>query len=150
MDKMILRAATFADAQRLYDWRNDPSTRETMHQTAMFDFQSHCDWLQHSLALNTRKLYIAEVDSIPVGTTRTDLADGVTEFSWTIAPQFRGRGFGKRMVGMIIKDMSGPIHVEIKAGNIASIRIAEHVGLRQTGETDGILHFSSPPLRSTG
>lgn len=138
---MDLRLATIEDARRLFEWRNDPLTRATMHQTGAFDFQSHCEWLTRSLAMDARKLYIAEVDSIPVGTVRTDLTNSVTEFSWTIAPQFRGRGFGKQMVALALATVTGPIHVEIKAGNLASIKIAEHVGLRRRFERDGVLHF---------
>lgn len=138
---MILRAATLADARVLYEWRNDPSTRLGMHTTARFDYPSHCEWLTRSLETGTRKIYIAEVDGTPVGTVRTDLVEGMTEFSWTISPEHRGRGFGKQMVTMAVALVAGPIHVEVKSGNVASARIAEEVGLRREREENGVVHY---------
>lgn len=138
---MILRAATPADARVLYEWRNDPSTRQGMHSTAQFDYASHCAWLTRSLNIETRRIYIAEVDGTPVGTVRTDLVGGMTEFSWTISPEHRGRGFGKQMVALAVALVEGPIHVEVKSGNVASARIAEEVGLRREREENGVIHF---------
>ena len=112
-----------------------------MHSAGELSFQDHVSWLTNSLASTTRNIYIAEVQDEPVGTVRTDFANGATEFSWTIAPECRGRGFGTQMVKAIMRMIEGPIHVEIKASNTASRRIAESVGLVVVHEADGVVYY---------
>ena len=87
------------------------------------------------------RLLIAENDDFPVGTVRADLADGVYELSWTVAPGARGRGFGKQMVAMLANQIDQPIRAEIKTGNESSVRIAQYAGMRLDREVDGVLHF---------
>lgn len=140
---MDLRPATIEDARLLFEWRNDPSTRTQMHSTGDFDFPSHLAWLERTLSNPARKLYVAEVEGCPVGTVRADAADGITELSWTVAPQARGRGLGTQMVQAFIATLDGPLRAEVKTGNIASRKIAESIGLRLESERDGLLTFIS-------
>lgn len=138
---MILRPATLEDARLLYEWRNHPSTRAMMHVTDEFDFASHCQWLADVLQAPRRQLLIAEVDGVPVGTVRADPIEGATEFSWTIAPEHRGCGYGRQMVQLALAQVSGEVRIEIKRDNTPSIRIALGAGLAPVREVDGVLHF---------
>jgi RimJ/RimL family protein N-acetyltransferase len=142
---MKLRKATLDDAQRLFDWRNDPTCREASHNTQPLIYSEHLAWLSRSLAMPSRTIYIAEVDSTPVGMVRADATDGVTELSWLVATEWRGSGLGKRIVSMIVSMTEGELRAQIKAANFPSIAIATHAGLRLEREGDGVLHFSRPP-----
>jgi RimJ/RimL family protein N-acetyltransferase len=141
---MILRPATTDDAQLLFDWRNDPVTRAASHNVGELKYSDHVAWLRRSLSMPNRSILIALVNDIPVGTVRLDRSDETTELSWTVAPEHRNRGYGRTMVGLAMNDISGPIRAEIKVGNIASIRIAQTVGMRAVETRDGILHFAHP------
>ena len=125
---LSLRLASMHDARRLYIWRNDPATRVQSRSTGEIDYESHLAWLERSLASPSRRTYIAELDSTPVGTGRTDQHEGMTELSWTVAPEARGRGVGHELVRLLIGMTTGPVCAEIKAGNVASEKIARAAG----------------------
>ena len=130
----------------LLEWRNDPETRKASHNTTEVQRNDHISWLTRTLSNPNRRLYVAEESGAPVGTVRADFSDGVWELSWTVSPRARGRGVGKRMVAVLGNQISEPIQAEVKTGNIASARIAEHAGMEFELETDGVLHYKRAAL----
>jgi len=132
MGEVRLRPATIADAELLFAWRNDPLTRAQSIHTEPVAWESHLAWLQSSLQNPDRQLYIAEsatngaVQSIALGTVRADRTDGEYELSWTVAPEQRGKGWGRQMVAALIECL--PAGASYKAvvllTNPASHRIA--------------------------
>ena len=140
---ITLRAATLEDAEILFAWRNDEGTRAASHNTEPVQWSAHLDWLRRSLAMPQRRLYVALLDTFPVGTARLDLDDaGVTALSWTVAPTHRGRGIGRALVRAAVALRSGAMRAEIKSGNVASQHIAEAAGFRFEREIDGVLHYA--------
>ncbi len=131
----------------LREWRNDISTREASHNTAPIRTDDHIEWLRKTLANENRRLYVAEVDAIPVGTVRADYENPGYELSWTVAPSKRGQGIGRVMVYLLASTISEPVRAEVKAGNIASIRIAEAAGMVFEREANGILHYQRGPVK---
>ena len=74
-----------------------------------------------------------------VGPVRSDeLDDGCTEVSYTVAPQWRGRGLGKRMVLQFAREkLSGKkLLARIEKGHVPSERIAEALGLKPASEEE--------------
>lgn len=120
---MRIRAATIDDARILFDWRNDPLTREMSRNTAMVDWLQHIGWLTAWLARPRPNLFIAELAE-PVGTFRVD----DDEVSYTVAPAYRGGGIGTQML-IEARKMFGPLRAEIFERNEASIKIAERAGM---------------------
>ena len=99
--------------------------------------------LLQTLADPNRILLIAEHENVPVGTIRFDrLAPETWEMSWTVAPEFRGRGIGKALVGNGTSFVAGEIQAVVKDHNLASIRIAEEAGFKKISHRDGCLVFS--------
>lgn len=117
------------DADLLFAWRNDPETRANSISTAEVAWADHLAWLSSSIQSRRCRLLIAEEAGTPVGTLRID--DG-RQLSWTVAPNARGTGVGKRMVSLVARRGHS---ARIKRGNIASQRIAEAAGFRLV--TDG-------------
>ena len=146
-ETISLRPATIQDADLLLKWRNDPETRKASHNTTVVQRDEHISWLSRTLSNPNRKLYVAEENGDAVGTVRADLSEGVWELSWTVSSSARGRGVAKRMVVDLANQISEPIRAEVKAGNMASIRIAEHAGMEFERETDGVLHYQRAALR---
>lgn len=138
------RTATLADAELLLLWRNDKMSRESSHNTKPVDLDSHMKWLASSISSPTRKLYIASIDNLPIGTVRLDYLDGESEISWTVAPSARGRGFGKRMVGGITETLTHPIKATVMKGNTASVKIARSLGMAFLYEESQILFYRKP------
>lgn len=128
MSVMSLRPATMGDAETLFNWRNDPETQANSLSTDPVPWDDHCNWLKASLANPDRDLLIAEIDGVPVGTVRIDRGEE-SELSWTVAPDQRGKGIAKQMVALACPPEAV---ARIKPDNIASQRIAEAAGFKQT------------------
>lgn len=139
---MIFRKATKQDSDNLFRWRNDPETRANSINTAPVKREEHEGWLEKTLKNPNRLLFIAEEDRQAVGTMRADKLEDENgyEFSWTVAPEFRGRGLGKKMLLQAIGEVKSPIlKAKIKKENIASIKMAQAAGFSQESEENGVL-----------
>jgi len=139
-----LRPAGMEDAATLLAWRNDPDTVRASHSDRPVDPDGHRRWLAASLGNPGRRLYVAEDAGIAAGTVRLDRDGDGWLLSWTVAPDFRGRGLGKAMVRLATDSLTSPVRAEVKAGNAASARIAEQAGLRLDREQDGIQYYIRP------
>ncbi|SDP28555.1 Spore coat polysaccharide biosynthesis protein SpsG, predicted glycosyltransferase [Pedococcus dokdonensis] len=97
--EVTVRPATPADAEPLWHWRNDPTTREHSRSQEPVPLESHLAWLTASLARRDRHLLVGEVAGRPVGTIRWDEdSAGEWEVSITVAPDSRGRGVAKGLL----------------------------------------------------
>lgn len=76
----------------LLEWRNNPVTREASHNAALISEDEHIQWLKNILSNDKRKLYVAEMDGIAVGTVRVDSESQGHELSWTVSPAMRDSG----------------------------------------------------------
>ena len=140
--KLKLRAATESDARLLLEWRNDPLTRRSSKNDRPVAWEDHLRWLSDTLSRGDRRLMIAELDGISVGTVRLDLASDHCELSWTVSPSKRGLGIGKAMVALAIAEARAPTVVaQIKADNVASLRIAESCGFQRVSAERGMTYW---------
>ncbi len=137
---MDVRPATLQDSAILFEWRNDRQTRLSSHNTAPISFETHNVWLASSLQSDTRKLWIAEEEG-PLGTIRADSTTEGCTLSWAVAPEARGRGIAKQMVALVAEQLDGTLFAEVKVGNIASVRVAESVGMALVKEENGVLFY---------
>jgi len=128
----------------LLRWRNDSLTLTASHTSAPVSREGHFAWLADVLQDSSRRLYVAEAEGVAVGTVRVDGRGDGWLLSWTVAPERRGRGYGKAMVALAAGVTPGPLLAEIKVGNSASVAIAEAAGFSLTGEVDGVLVFRRP------
>src|SRR5262245_4044690 len=132
-----LRPASLGDLDLLLRWRNDPLARSQSASPHAVTREEHERWLRASLADPDQELLVAEEDGVPVGTVCAQRASGIRELSWIVDPVSRGRGVGKRMVALFAQDVRGAIRAEVRAGDYASVRIAEHAGMKLEREADG-------------
>lgn len=145
-ETLTLRPATLEDADLILAWRNDPETRRASHNTVKIQADEHNAWFSTVLKNPDRKLYIAEEQGMAVGSVRADLSQGVWELSWTVSPDARGRGIAKRMVALLANQIADPVRAEVKADNIASIRVAEYAGMKFQQDVDGVRHYRRDSL----
>ncbi len=146
--RITLKPATMDDAAILLQWRNDSETRKASHDEEEIDEFDHITfWLPKILKNPNRKLFIAwekitnnddlEYDKIsivqPIGTVRIDynIIQNDYELSWTVAPEARGKDIGRSIVTMVASQYKDKnIRAEIRWDNIASIKIAEYIGMK--------------------
>jgi len=143
ISRMVARLARLGDARILFEWRNDPVTRQASLSTDEIKFENHLCWLKKSLQNPARRIYISSIGTQNVGSVRIDRSSCSWNLSWTVAPNWRGKGVGKIMVSNVVKSLSLPVTAEIRVNNIPSIKIAEAAGLQLVQEIDGIRHYAS-------
>ena len=136
-----LRPANMLDADQLLQWRNDEETIRYSHVNHPVSTKEHHNWMREVLKDNDKLLYIAEENSISVGTARAFFNGGVWIVSWTVAPEARGRGIGKMMVGLLLSELDGEVLAEIKTENLASINIVLNLGFKLKNTANNVNHY---------
>ena len=135
------RLATMADANQLLQWRNDSLTRQFSLNSTPITNEQHLIWLKESLLNPHRQLCIVELGKQPIGTTRIDTQKDKHTISWTLAPNYRGKGLAKMMVSQLVHNLSGSICAEILPTNLASIYVAKYAGLTYKNTKNGVMRF---------
>jgi len=138
---MRLRKATMEDAERLFQWRNDPVTRAASVNRDPVTWQDHVDWLEASLSNPLREILIAE-DGVPLGTIRLD-KDIRTEVSITLAPTARGHGQATPLI-VLVTEGKGPFVARIRPDNPASRKAFQKAGFHFTHHAEGMDWFLKP------
>jgi RimJ/RimL family protein N-acetyltransferase len=141
MSDLSLRQADSSDSNNLFDLRNHPQVRRHSHSPDVISLDKHQSWFQKTLLDVSKKIYIAEEEDNFIGMVRLDFIDGAYLMSWAVSPKFQGRGFGKEMVSMGSKTTGGIIKAAIKQSNKASIKIAEHIGMKLTQKIGDTLFY---------
>lgn len=138
---MLLRPAKMEDADTLLIWRNHAETRKAFHNSSEIGEQEHFLWMAKAIKNPKLIFYVAEVDGVLVGTVRAAFTDNVWALSWTVSPKARGNEVGKKMVSEFTNQISAPLRAEIKDGNFASIKVAEHAGMKFSRKAGNVLHY---------
>ena len=89
------------------------------HTVGEVKLGQHVEWLKANVQTENRKLYVAEESGTFVGTVRADFENEIYELSWTVAPEARGQGIGKRLVDLLANRIKGTIRAEVKNSNAA-------------------------------
>ena len=125
-----------ADADLLLEWRNDPVVREQSFTQDVIRLDQHIAWLARRIG--SCQFQIAEVDGVPVGQVRVDNG----EVSYSVAAEFRNRGYGTQMILAI---MTQPLSASVKYSNPASCRVFERLGWAIVSAADGAITFRHTP-----
>ena len=148
----MLRKITKEDAKILFDWRNDPGTRANSINTDEVRWDDHLKWTEKSFSNPDRIVFIYEENGNPAGTCRIDRkinkSGEVFELSWTIAPLWRGKGIGKKMLMELLEraELQGKdLKAVIKPDNIPSIKMAEAFGFKLETEKNGLMEWFRRP-----
>lgn len=138
-----IRAATKNDAQLLFEWRNEASARMQSRNTVETTWEDHLAWVTKVITgrIPAQHLYVVEnKENMPVGTVRSDATEeGYTEISYTVAPEWRGKGVGREMTLQFAKEFlpGKKLKAVIKKGHAPSESIARALGLSPAGEEPG-------------
>ena len=145
MPEVLLRPATPDDAQRLFEWRNDPVTRANSHNTAPILYADHLRWLDWNLKDPFVRIFIGMVNWIDIGTVRVEEENTGKLLSWTVAPDHRGNGYGLSLVKAVVAITPGKLKAEIHRHNAPSLKIAVGAGMTLDHETAGICYYTLVP-----
>lgn len=137
-EQISLVPATLADAQFLFDIKNEDGARASALVTQnLIQWSDHTIWLQKTLLRDDVELYIIKRDDVPIGSWRYDIYADRVEGSQIIVSQMRGQRIGS-IVFSFMSDYSQAHHdkkmVMLTAeGNIAAMRY--HIKNEYTLET---------------
>lgn len=98
---LYLRRATIEDAKDVLAWRNDPKTRENSFTKDEISLESHMKWFENKLRQESCFMYILMEDDKKVGNIRVDVEGFEGEISYMIAPEYRGKGYGKKIIFLL-------------------------------------------------
>ena len=142
-ENLYLRPATVDDARLIFEWANDSKVRENSFNTDDILWDDHLAWFNRTLADESTLLFILMKDDAPVGQVRLANSDK-WQISYSIAPAYRGQGYGKLILQLaenelVVEGHDGEkLYAEVKMDNIASQKIftgldywmseSEHVG----------------------
>jgi len=93
-----LRKVTRDDMDLLFQWANDPVVRANAFSTEQIPYENHQKWFTARMKDPDTAMYLYLQDDVPVGQIRLDIADKEAEIDYSIAPEYRGKGYGKKML----------------------------------------------------
>lgn len=130
--RVVTRPARPADCRRVFEWANDPETRQASFRSEPIPFAEHRRWYAESLSGDRRILRIAELEGTPVGLVRFDRDaedSGTAEIGINIAPEHRGRRLAAPILAVARSDAAALgfrlLVARIKSGNRRSVRAFE-------------------------
>ncbi len=147
-----LRAATLADADRLFAWRNDPITCANSRSTGAVAREDHDRWMKFNVAQGypQHMVMIAESDTGSIGVVRFDAERRDVmryEVSITLAPEHRGFGLGRPVLAQACAYMPDfSLSAVIRTNNTASRKIFAECGFEETGSDHGFVTCRRQPL----
>lgn len=108
--KYFLRPVTKQDAKLLFDWTNDPVTRQNSFSTKPVLWEEHLNWLNQKVNDANCLFFIMCDGKHDFGTIRIEYKDENNRImdekgkqaiiSFSIAPEYRGKGLGVKMLAL--------------------------------------------------
>lgn len=147
--ELQVRQADAADEWRLLEWANDPVTREQAFSPARIEPDDHRRWFAARRRSPDCRIMIGELHGLPVGQVRFDRQADAWLISYSVDPDFRGQGIGRRLLRAAVErfrrstayDGRGFL-AEVKASNPASLRLFRSEAFAETVD-DQVHRFRS-------
>jgi len=139
MVALTARRAEASDAELLRGWRNDPEARRRSFTKTSVSVAEHRAWLHTRLASDRAAIWIFSDGVVPVGQVRVDVDGEVAEVSIVVAPERRGRGYGKAMLSEAMSLLRRDFGSDVRARALvlddheASLRTFKACGFRIIG-----------------
>jgi UDP-2,4-diacetamido-2,4,6-trideoxy-beta-L-altropyranose hydrolase len=139
-DRIRLRPARWQDCEQIWQWANEPTTRQASFQSKPIPWDQHVHWFRQKLETVNSIFWIAiDAQDYPIGQVRFDpISTEVTQISLTVAPNSRHQGFGVEILKAAVQQIFCnskilAISAWIKPENSASIRTFEMVQFIKIG-----------------
>ena len=141
MPMLRLRRVRQENCRLLWQWANDPAVRAASFSSEPIPWERHVEWFQQKLK-DPHCLFFIAIDSkgVPIGQVRFDITNSEAIISVSIAKEFRGKGFGTKLIQIASKQIFvnshiSVIHAYVKQSNKASVRAFIKAGFQNVGIT---------------
>jgi UDP-2,4-diacetamido-2,4,6-trideoxy-beta-L-altropyranose hydrolase len=134
-----LRRVRKDDCLQLWEWANDPDVRPVSFATEPISWERHLQWFNSKLRDSNAVLYlVVDPEEVPTGQVRYQIDGTTAAVSISLAPQFRGKGYGKVVLAMATEDLFRTaavtkIDAYVKPNNTASLRLFMRAGYARLG-----------------
>lgn len=142
MTRITVRPATLADCEHVYGWSCAPDARAVSKDSRHVSFADHARWFEARLAARS-PTWIVEEARAPVGVIRLD--GEPARISVALARHARGRGIGRRAIGLVTRAWSRPIVAEVALANEPSKSCFEACGFVAVGSHEAFLTYHWSP-----
>jgi len=131
--QVSLREATLLDSELLFDWANDIAVRQSSFNCNSIKLNDHLFWFDKKLKSAETKIYIATINqNEPIGQIRIDALEDYWLIDYSIDKSFRGLGYGKHIVKLMIKlNPNTNFLAKVKSVNIASQKVFESLHFKK-------------------
>lgn len=140
----LREAKTNQDALQLFDWVNDEEVRKNSLNTDQISIIDHLNWFQAKINSETTKIYLLtdKFDSA-IGQIRVDKRNDYYEIDYSISNAFRGRGFGNKIVELLITQMGNVnLLAKVKKSNKPSIKVFINNGFKLYKEENELVVYT--------
>lgn len=131
---LYIRNATKADMDLLYKWANDPIVRKNSFSTELIPYENHVLWFNRIMADPFVLQFVLMEDNTPVGQIRLNIEGKEAEIGYSIASEFRGKGYGHKILQLVANEVitNHPeiekLVAKVKPDNIASNKLFKSEG----------------------
>lgn len=121
-----LRKVTIEDMDLLYCWANDVTVRANAFSTEQIPYENHKKWFAARMEDVNTIMYLMICEEKPVGQIRLTVDQKQAVIDYSIAKEYRGKGYGKKMLSLLEKNIKEEypqiktLVAEVKSGNEAS------------------------------
>lgn len=136
---LVLRPADISDCELLFNWKNEPVTRQSAFNTSIISKEKHEKWFTDALNNHDIKIYILESDGKPVGQTRINRKGETGIIDYSIDVYSRGRGLGKKLISLLEEEIKRTgfttiLKAEVKKENTPSCHVFDSLGYSECEE----------------
>lgn len=137
------------ESQLIWEWRNDPQTRQFSFHTDPIPWEIHQEWIKRVTHSERPELFLVTVEEVPVGMIRLHPKSRTTaQVSINLAPSVRAHGLGRRALSLACHKAKHSLGykellADIKPENKSSIALFEKEDFVKTASSEpGILTYS--------
>jgi len=144
---MYIKEANKSHCDLLFNWTNDNEVRENSFNKGKIGYEDHVKWFNNILIEKDSYIFIAYIESIPIGQIRFDMQGKMGIISYSVSKDFRGKGYGKNIIELLeskLKEENKNINTLIayvKHENIPSQKIFEKLNYIKKDSIDKIEYY---------
>ena len=116
---------------------NDPAVRNSAFNSAPIRWEDHSDWFARKLREPESNLLVLEASGLPVGQIRFESNGSRARISYSLDALVRGRGWGRRLVGLGVSYMRrlGVLRfaADVKPANAPSCAVFSRLSFEEIG-----------------
>ena len=141
MNDFFIEKATISHSKLIWKWRNDEETRSMSLNSEFINWLDHKSWFANILNDINTYIYLGKFKKKIIGVIRfnkIENASDIYEVNINIAPDMRGKGYGKILLNNGIKEFSYEnktakyLKAKIKNNNNKSKKIFFNSGFKET------------------